>query len=95
MRDHPALSLGNLIGSNLFNICILALNDLFYTDGLILKDASEFHMISVVAVISMSAVAIIGLTFRSEHKRFLLAWDAVLIFCIYLLNMVMLFRMGK
>ena len=93
-RGHVDLALGNLLGSNLFNIFILALNDLFYVNGHLLKDASEFHLVSVLAVIAMSAVAIIGLTFRTENKRFLLAWDAVLIFGIYLLNMILLFRMS-
>lgn len=87
------LSVGNLLGSNIFNVFILFIDDLFYTKGHLLKDASDAHMISVFSVILMSAVAIIGLTYRSAAKRYLLAWDALLIFGIYVLNIALLYKM--
>ncbi len=87
------LSVGNLLGSNIFNVFILFIDDLFYTKGHLLKDASDAHMISVFSVILMSAVAIIGLTYRSAAKRYLLAWDALLIFAIYVLNIALLYKM--
>jgi cation:H+ antiporter len=87
------LAVGNLLGSNLFNVFILAIDDLFYTDGFILKDAAEAHIVSVLAVIIMNAIAIIGLTYRQEKKRFALAWDSMLIFCIYTLSLVLLYRL--
>ena len=88
------LAVGNLLGSNLFNIFILALDDLFYTKGHILKDADPANMISVFGTIIMSAVVIIGLTYHSPTKRFRLAWDAILIFLIYLVNMVLLYKLA-
>jgi cation:H+ antiporter len=88
------LSVGNLLGSNIFNILILSIDDIFYTKGHILKDASEGNLISVFAVIIMTAIAIIGLTYRSTGKRFLLAWDALLIMVIYILNMVLLYKLS-
>jgi cation:H+ antiporter len=87
------LAVGNLLGSNLFNVFILAIDDLFYTDGFILKDAAEAHIVSVLAVVIMNAIAIIGLTYRQEKKRFALAWDSMLIFCIYTLSLVLLYRL--
>ncbi len=88
------LSVGNLLGSNIFNVFILFIDDLFYTKGHLLKDASEVNMVSVFSVILMSAIAIIGLTYRTTEKRYLLAWDALLIFLIYVLNIVLLYKMA-
>jgi len=86
------LAVGNLLGSNIFNVLILAIDDLFYTKGLLLKDASEFHIISVISTIMMSAVVIIGLSYHAKGKRFFLAWDAALIFLIYLINLAFVYH---
>ncbi len=85
------LSVGNLLGSNIFNVFILAIDDIFYTRGLLLKDASEYHLISVLSAILMSAVVIIGLSYRARGKRFFLAWDAAIIFLFFILNLVFLY----
>ncbi|MCX7878604.1 MAG: sodium:calcium antiporter [Ignavibacteria bacterium] len=88
------LSVGNLLGSNIFNILILAIDDIFYTKGHLLKDASESNLISVICVVIMSAIAITGLTYRLESKRFLLALDAFLIFIVYALNIILLYYLA-
>lgn len=84
------MAVGNLLGSNIFNVFILAVDDLFYTKGLLLKDASDIHLVSAFSVILMTAVVIIGLSYKARGKRFLLAWDAFLIFIIYMLNLLLL-----
>ncbi len=89
------LAVGNLLGSNLFNILILAIDDIFYTKGHILKDASPNNIISVFSAILMTAVAIIGLSYRTKGKRYLLAWDAALIFLIYIVNLFLLYQLSK
>ncbi len=84
------LAVGNILGSNIFNIFILFLDDIFYTKGSLLADVSDAHLISVFTTIIMSAVIIIGITFRSQTKHYLLTWESVLIIILYLLNMFLL-----
>jgi cation:H+ antiporter len=88
------LAVGNLLGSNIFNILILAIDDVFYTKGVLLKDASDVHIVSVLSTIIMSAVVIIGLSYRANGKRHWMAWDAAIIVLIYLLNLVLLAYFG-
>lgn len=85
------LAVGGLLGSNIFNILILALDDIFYVKGHILKDASDVNIISIFAVVIMSAIVIIGLSFHSTSKRYLLALDAFLIFVVYMANILLLY----
>jgi cation:H+ antiporter len=87
------LSIGNLLGSNLFNIFVLGISDLFYTRGHLLKEASPYHLISVLATVIMTAVAIAGLTYHSETKRFRMAWDAIIIFVTYVINLLLVYRL--
>ena len=86
------MAVGNLLGSNIFNILILAIDDLFYTKGLLLQDASPSHLISILSTIIMSAIVIIGLSYHAKGKKFILAWDAVLIFIVYAINLFLLFQ---
>lgn len=87
------LAVGNLLGSNIFNVLILAIDDLVYSKGFLLKDASRLNLLSVFSVILMSAVVIIGLSYRAEGKRYKLAWDAAVIFLIYVVNIVLLYQL--
>ena len=88
------LAVGGLLGSNIFNVLILALDDIFYTKGHLLKDASDINILSAFAVIIMSAIVIIGLNFRATGKRYFLSWDAALIFLIYIINIVLLYYLS-
>jgi cation:H+ antiporter len=86
------LAVGNLFGSNIFNIMLLTIFDLFYTPGNILKDASESNLITVFAVVIMNSIAITGLTVRPEKKVLhYLAWDTALILIVYVFTMIFLF----
>jgi cation:H+ antiporter len=78
------LALGNLFGSNLFNLGILALDDLFYTKGSLLALISPNHLITASGAVMMTAIAVIGLTYRATRKSFaIFGWDAVAILAIY------------
>ena len=82
---------GNIFGSNLFNILILALDDLFYAKGPLLAHVSAGHIVPATAAMALSAVAVIGLTYRTERKVLPLAWDALGIVAVYLFAMIVLY----
>jgi cation:H+ antiporter len=87
------LAIGNLLGSNIFNVFILAIDDLLYTKGPILSFISPEQMIAVFSGILMTAIVIIGLTYRAEKKRLLLAWDSIGIITVYVVNILLLYRL--
>jgi cation:H+ antiporter len=93
-RGSPDMAVGNLLGSNIFNIFILFLNDLMYTRGHLLKDASDEHLLSVFFIILMSGAAMAGLMYPDKQKRWLLSWDAILILGLYLINIILLYNLS-
>jgi cation:H+ antiporter len=77
------LGIGNVLGSNLFNLLILGLDDVFYRQGPLLADAAESHSISIVAIVIMKGLFLIGLTYKAMTKRFVVAWDTGAIAAVY------------
>lgn len=87
------MAIGNLFGSNVFNIFILALDDIFFLKGPLLSYASPNHIISAMSAIAMTTIAIIGLTYRAEKKKLFVAWDSTGILMVYIANLLLLFML--
>ncbi|GJL82494.1 MAG: sodium/calcium exchanger membrane protein [marine bacterium B5-7] len=86
------MAIGNLLGSNLFNIAILAVDDLLYLKGPLFADISISHSISAVSATMMTGVAIIGLFYRSTIRVLrTVGWVSIFLFCAYMLNTVILY----
>jgi cation:H+ antiporter len=59
------MAIGNLFGSNLFNILILTVDDILYTPGPLLAHVSTTHAVSAISAIMMTGVAIVALLYRT------------------------------
>lgn len=62
------IAVGNIFGSNIFNIGILALDDLLYKKGPIFMHTSQNHLIPVMGTIVITAIGIIGLVYKSKKN---------------------------
>jgi cation:H+ antiporter len=63
------IAVGNLLGSNVFNMFILGIDDVFYREGSLFKDISPSHLLSVFITIIMTAVVGLGLLFKPKKKQ--------------------------
>jgi cation:H+ antiporter len=71
------MAVANLFGSNMFNIVIIAIDDIFYAKGPLLSAVSSHHAITGIMAALMTGIAIVGLTYRLKKKAFLrLGWNA-------------------
>ncbi len=86
------MAFGNLFGSNLFNIAILGIDDIFYFHNPILNHVSETHILTAMAAIIMTAIILIGLTYRAIKKPFIFSWDSLGILCTYLGTTLLLYN---
>jgi cation:H+ antiporter len=77
------LGIGNVLGSNLFNLLILGLDDVFYRPGPLLGAVDASHGVAILAVATMYGLFLIGLTYRVLTKRFAIAWDTGAIAAVY------------
>jgi len=85
------MAVGNVLGSNLFNVAILGIEDICYTKGSLLTDASSQHIMSALVAIMTTGIAVIGVTFRAEKKLLAMTWDSFAILGCYLATSYWLF----
>jgi len=93
----PEMAVGNVIGSNLFNMGVVVfIDDLFYTAGPILSYASMDHISTALFAVLMSCVVIIGLIFRPRFwPRVWVDVDTTILAILYFGAIVTLYFMEK
>lgn len=91
----PDMAVGDLMGSSLFNLLILAVIDLMHhSRGRLLSRASAAHALSAVVSIALAAIAAIGILLGRRSARFaLLGVDAtsIAILVVYVLGARLIF----
>ena len=85
------LAIGNIFGSNIFNIFILFIDDIFFIKGPLLSSIDKTHIISALSAIVMTSISIMGLTYRADKKTLLWGWDSVAMIFVFIINMGLLF----
>jgi cation:H+ antiporter len=89
------LAIGNLFGSNLFNVAILAIDDLAYLPGPLFADVSISHIASAFSAMMMSGLAVVGLILRPASRVYrTVSWISLLLLAVYLLNTLFLYLYG-
>jgi cation:H+ antiporter len=79
------MAVGNMIGSNLFNMAILPVVDIIYTKGPILARVSDGNLVTGLAVIVMTSLFIIGLRFV-PRRFFRLSWLSICLIVLFLVS---------
>ena len=90
------MAMANILGSNMFNMLVLGVDDLFYRQGPILYHVSQVHIVSVLSCLVMSGLLIAGLLYRSQRRLFrAVGWVSFGLFTMYLWNSYVLYLHGK
>jgi cation:H+ antiporter len=87
------LAIGNLFGSNMFNMFILGIADLFLADRFIGVIASDFVLVGMVGLI-LTLIAAIGNQVNFKRKIGFIEIDALLILILYFVGMYMIYQRG-
>jgi cation:H+ antiporter len=89
------MAIGNLLGSNLFNVMILAVDDVFYVRGPLLADAASVHAGTAVAALVMTGLVIIGLVMRPQGRTLrVVSWVSVGLAATYVVNAALVYLDG-
>lgn len=89
------MAIGNLLGSNLFNLTILAVDDLAYARGPLLADAAPAHAGTAATALVMTGLVIVGLVMRPQGRVLRVAsWISVGLVAAYALNAAFVYLHG-
>lgn len=84
------LALGNIFGSNAFNMILLWPLDLFHS-GPLLASASESHAVTCLATIVVTSVAVMGQLYQVETRRRFLEPDALAVVLLIVAALALLY----
>lgn len=86
------LAIGNLLGSNLFDLLILGLDDLAYLEGPLFAAASPQHLFTTITALTMTGIVAAGLSYRPRARLFrFVGWVSFGLLTLGLVNALVLF----
>lgn len=89
------MAIGNLLGSNLFNLTVLAVDDLAYAGGPLLAEVSPAHAGSAATALVMTGLVIVGLVMRPQGRVLRVAsWISVGLVAAYGINAALIYLAG-
>lgn len=90
------MAIANLLGSNLFDVAVIAIDDIFFANGPILARVSPIHAISAMSALVMTGITIVGLLYRPQKRIFkTVGWVSLALLVTYLLNSYVLYIEGQ
>ena len=88
------IAIANMFGSNLFNIAIIFIDDIFYRKAPILKVVSKDNILMACVVMAMTALVIVAMATKAKKKIFGISWYVPLLLAIFLFGAYLSFTMG-
>ncbi|KPL66928.1 cation transporter [Erythrobacter sp. SG61-1L] len=90
------MAIGNLLGSNLFDVLVLAIDDIAYTKGPLLSSVSDAHGITVFAAVIMSGIFIVALLFKPQSRiHGTVSWISLSLLLAYLFSAYASYLLGS
>ncbi|MFC2947352.1 sodium:calcium antiporter [Virgibacillus sediminis] len=87
------IAIGNMLGSNLFNLLILAVFDLVYRRRQLYLQAGRSHLFSAVLGLFLMLMVTLALFLRIDYTILGIGVDALLVLLVYVIGMVVISRM--
>ena len=92
----PDMAVANLLGSNLFDMLVLAIDDLAYLRGSLFAAASPSHAVSAFAAAIMSGIVIVAVLDRPTYRVFgKVGWASVFLLIVFVLSSYAVYLHGK
>lgn len=88
------LAVGNLFGSNVFNMFALGLTDVFYAGGSFLEEINPAFALAGVIGLVLTNLGLIGNLARVERRLLIVEIDALIILVVYLGGLWLLYARG-
>lgn len=85
------LAFGSILGSNIFNMVIIALSDIFYQNGSILADVSASHLVTAVGITILSILVMYSVLRKDVTSKVRYIVPSVLVVLVYFVSSYLIF----
>ncbi|MDZ5711018.1 sodium:calcium antiporter [Jeotgalibacillus haloalkalitolerans] len=85
------LAMGSILGSNIFNMLILAGSDLIYREGAIITTVSDSHLTTAIGVTILSVIAIWAVLMKKATSMFKYMLPSILVVIVYFVSSYLIF----
>ena len=90
------MAVGSLLGSNLFNVVLLAVDDAAYAPGPLLAAVSPAHLVTAMLAMTMTGTALIALYYRSKQRWLRRGdWPSLLLAVLYVANVLLMYQASR
>ena len=86
------LAVGNYLGSNIFNMLIIAVSDIFYRNGPILANVEKIHVITCLFGLLLSGIVIMSLISKPRKRIIGLSSVSMIIIVVYFFATYILYK---
>lgn len=87
------MAFSNIFGTNLLNIGLILVADIFFFDGPVLNEVSNFAAVAAMLGIMLTSIYQVGLTLKFKKTFFRLGFDSLLVVLFYIAGAIILFNM--
>jgi cation:H+ antiporter len=83
MKRHE-MAIGDILGSNLFNLLLIFVADIVYTGGPVFNHAGRFEIVAALLGIVMTGILLLGLLERRDWTLFGMGYDSAAMLLVFL-----------
>lgn len=88
------MAVGDILGSNVFNLLLIFLTDVVYVGDAVLNHAGRFEIVASLLAITMTGILLLGILERSDRTIFKMGYDSAALIGVFLLGCVALYALS-
>lgn len=85
------MAVGDIFGTNIFNIALIFVADLGYRAGPVLATGGDFEVLATLVALFMTGIFVVGLLERRDRTILRMGHDALAAIAVYALGLILLF----
>ena len=88
------MAVGDILGSNVFNLLLIFLTDVVYVGDAVLNHAGRFEIVAALLAITMTGILLLGILERRDRTIFKMGYDSVALIGVFLVGCVALYALS-
>lgn len=89
------MAVGDIFGTNLFNIALIFVADLAYAKGPVLAQAGAFEAVAALVGLILTGIFVVGLLERKDKTAMRMGYDSLAVIVLYVAGLVMLYVLDQ